>query len=165
MSYIRCLTRGGGGTKTAYHRHNGVFVGRVNSFLVSILFFLAEYFATFYGMSEVSVGDFLCTSAPSALQLRSPRSFRKKLQNISQKEQNITKNGFIIQRKHRYPYNKYEKNWIFLVEEGMPSSSKKLAIFFSVDNSVTEIKVSRKCILGQRIFFLISAGPGDSYGE
>ena len=51
-------------------------------------------------------GDFLRTSAPSALQLRSLRSFRKKLQNISQKEQNITKNEFIIQRKHRYPYNK-----------------------------------------------------------
>ena len=103
---------------------------------MSILFFLAEYFATFCGMSEVSEagglralrcsenrrrafgpGDFLRTSAPCALQLRSLRSFRKKLQNISQKEQNITKNEFIIQRKHRYPYNIFFKQVSLVLEK------------------------------------------------
>ena len=62
-------------------------------------------------------GDFLRTSAPSALQLRSLRSFRKKLQNISQKEQNITKNEFIIQRKHRYPYNIFFKQVSLVLEK------------------------------------------------
>ena len=81
---------------------------------MSILFFLAEYFATFCGMSEVSEagglralrcsenrlrafgpGDFLRTSAPSALQLRSLRSFRKNVAKYSAKKNKIlTKNEF-----------------------------------------------------------------------
>ena len=61
------------GTKTSYHRHNGVSVGWVNSYLVGILFFLAEYFATFLLHSLRS----LRFRAPGATVLRkSPSGLR-----------------------------------------------------------------------------------------
>ena len=67
-----------GGIKTKYHRHNGVSVGWVTSFVGEYFFFLAEYF-------------FLWPSAK-----------KKKYQP---RKKNITKNEVIIQRKHVYPYN------------------------------------------------------------
>ena len=52
------------------------------------------------------VGDFRSTGAPGALQLRSPRSFRKKLQNTQPKRTKYSpKTNLLIQRKHRYAYD------------------------------------------------------------
>ena len=108
MSYDQCLTKVRGGTKTSYHRHNGVSVGWVNSFLVSILFFLAEYFATFCGMSEVSeaggrrarrcgenrpgrrpYGDFRSTVAPGARKRSERSEWSKNVAKYSAKKNKI----------------------------------------------------------------------------
>ena len=82
-------------------------------------------------------GDFLRTSAPSALQLRSLRSFRKKLQNISQKEQNITKNEFIIQRKHRYRYNIPFKLYVLKTSKIQIFGPETRKVVYYKDNGVS----------------------------
>ena len=67
----------GGGIKTSYHRHIGVSVGWVTSFVGEYFFFLGWVFF-FFGLRP---------------------------KKISATKKNITKNEVIIQRKHHYPYN------------------------------------------------------------
>ena len=84
------------GTKTAYHRHNGVSVGWVNSFLVSILFFLAEYFATFL-RNERSERSWRAEGA-EVLRKNRLRAFRKNVAKYSAK-----KNKILIKNKFTHP--------------------------------------------------------------
>ena len=118
------------GTKISYHRHNGVSVRWVNSFVGEYFVFLTEYFATFLRNERRGVlvrfaaeaaaplrgGGTNAAQPPPPLRGPKPRAAHSaKSCKISAKKQNITKNEFIIQRKHRYPYNKWKKNLSFFV--------------------------------------------------
>ena len=67
----------GGGIKKKYHRHNGVSVGWVTSFVGEYFFFLGWVFFLAFGQKKIS----------------------------AKKKKISPTNEVIIQRKHHYPYN------------------------------------------------------------